>query len=169
MRPITSPMMRSPFAPRAARHRQLQPLHAGHRGRHAVRRGARVVALPGAGQQDVARHAFGIGHREHAPAVGHVVPQQPAGLFQVDRLEDHEGRQVAHLAVAVLGELDVLDDPVARQRRVELAEGAPGHLLVGDADPRRGGHRQHLVDHDARDARLRRSAGQGRQGPDDPA
>jgi hypothetical protein len=83
------------------------------------------------------------------------VPHHAARLTHVHRFGQHERRDVTHLAVGVLAEVDILDDRVERIVRVELTKGPTGDLLVRYRLTR-GRERQHIVDDDRRDARLRR-------------
>ena len=142
-----------------ARDRQLEEVAPGrgHRrahGRAVVGVDGRVVALPGTGQADVAEDPLGHDEGGRAAAVRHVVPHQSARIGHVDRLGQHEARRVADLAVGTLCQADVLDDRIARIGRFELAEGAPGDLLVGDRLARQRDRR--TVEDDARHTGLRR-------------
>jgi hypothetical protein len=63
-------------------------------------------------------------------SVRHVVPHQAAAAGIVDRLGDDEGRDVAHLAVGVLDQINILDQRVERIGGIELTERATRDLLV---------------------------------------
>ena len=154
---------------RVARNWQLEPVRLLDARRLANAGGAGVVALPGAGEIDVALGPFD-GHIGSTIApVGYLVPHQAAGSRPIDRLGQHEGGDVAHLAVCILDMLDVVDDRVAWQAWIKFAEGAPRDLLEGQATALRGRQRAGLIDHDSGDACLGRTgqqvhAQQGDQG-----
>ena len=141
---------------------RLHPLVAARRDRRRGRgvgghhRGAGVVALPAAGEADVALHAQVARDRDPAAAIGHVVPHQAARLRQVHRLDDEEARDVLDLPVRVsLGMREVCDLVVVPVARIELAERAPGDGLVRRLAGGLSGERLGAVDDDARDARVR--------------
>ena len=141
------------FALLALCHRQLEPVVAG-RGHAGAHGGAtRVVALPGAGQVHVARGALLRRNADGPAAVGHVVPHQATACRGVHGTRDDKARDVAHLAVGVLGQANVLDQGVAGQVGVEFAKGAPCDLLISRA---RGaaGNGCALIDDDAGHAGL---------------
>ncbi len=139
-----------------ARHRHLKKLHARHRSLGPHGGGAGVVALPGTGQVDIPEGALLRRKGRQPAAVGHVVPHQSAGLLQIDGLVDQERGDVAHLAVGVFGQFNVLNDGVTGQLGVEFAKGAACNLLVGDAvgAAGHGRHGQGFVDDDAAHAGL---------------
>ena len=90
----------------------------------------RVVTLPRAGETDVAEAPLGAVEYHRPAAIGHVVPQQAAGLTHVHRLGQNEAGDVTHLAVGVFGELDILDEFVDRISGIEFAERTAGDLFV---------------------------------------
>ena len=155
----------------AARHRHLQKLKATRAGNCAgfvaYSGASAVVALPGAGQHHITQRNLLRRERVHATAVWHVVPQQAAGFAHIDWLVDDERRDVAHLAVGILGQLNVLNDAVAAVFGIELAKGAARDLFISNGGCRAARWHRHgngLVNDDARDTGLCRWTQGERQG-----
>ena len=125
---------------------------------------AGVVALPCARESDVAEIALRDHDGERRAAIRNVVPHEAARLRHVHRLRQYERGDIPDLAVRVFAQFDVLDDSVQRIVRVQLTKRPAGNLLVRDglAGPR--GERLRVVDHDLRDAGIRRRPRQERGG-----
>ena len=121
--------------------------------------GARSVALPAAGEADVAIGAFDRHDGEPAGTVRYVVPHQVARFRHVHRLHDLERGGIFHHAARVTRcQLDVLNDGVAAVLGIEFAKRLAGERLVlagiaeaGAVESRRG----FLLDDDAGNPRLR--------------
>ncbi|HEX8883525.1 MAG TPA: hypothetical protein VF797_03450 [Noviherbaspirillum sp.] len=115
---------------------------------------ARAIALPGAGQADVALVALCHHNQRGASAVGHVMPEQAACLVHVLWPGQHEAGGVPDLAVLVLAEFDILNQRVQRVARIQFAECPSRQLFVFDGLPGGTGQRLLLIDHDAGHPRL---------------
>jgi len=77
---------------------------------------------------------------ELVPAVHDVIDESVVALCQVDGLEHGERHPVLHVSAGVARRtLDVLDDPIERMVRIDLAGDYTVELLVGPGSPEGGG------------------------------
>ena len=123
--------------------------------RHHLPSAARErVALPPAPEQDEAlllqkavpgrirgaRPDIQEGGDDLVPAVHDVIDEGVVALCQVDGLEHGERHPVLHVSAGVARRtLDVLDDPIERMVRIDLAGDYTVELLVGPGSPEGGG------------------------------
>ena len=77
-----------------------------------------IIALPRAGQSNVAKTSLLRANQEWSPAVRNVMPHQPARFGQVGGHGQDVRGDVPNLAVRVFAQIDVLDDGVQWVARV---------------------------------------------------
>ena len=121
-----------------------------------VRGVASVLALPTAAEPDVAHVTLRGDDREPPTAIRNVVPHETAHLGRIGRHDELKCRDVFHFARRVSRrQRNVLDDRVARMRRIKLAICATANAL--DRARRAGGRERGVgierrLDHDFGDA-----------------
>jgi len=112
--------------------------------------------------------AFLIGGRHAVTAIRDQVIQDSAGLRHIDGFRDRErGRVFHHAARVARGELEIVDDRVARILGVQLAVKMAAERLVdagfAEAAPGKGG-RFAMVDHEAHHPRVQGAGTQQENG-----